>query len=69
MMGWITYTLGFYPDSVADNKFHTLKVHVRRKDVTLRYRQGYLAVAEGSANTDPMLVLWELSRAHRTQRR
>lgn len=55
--GRMTYTLGFYPGSAADNKFHTLKVQVRRKDVTVRYRQGYLAVAEGPAKTDPTLIL------------
>lgn len=58
--GRITYTLGFYPESAADNKFHTLKVKVRRNDVTLRYRLGYVAMAQGPANTDPTLVLREL---------
>lgn len=54
-----TYTLGFYPASAADNKFHKLKVHVRRKDVTLRYRQGYVA-AQGPAGTDTPSALREV---------
>jgi VWFA-related protein len=40
----VTYTLGFYPDSDSvDEKFHDIKVHVKRKGVELRYRQGYVA--------------------------
>jgi VWFA-related protein len=37
------YEIGFYPDTTADNKYHTLQVKIpSRKDVKLRYRTGYL---------------------------
>jgi len=37
------YEIGFNPDTPADNKFHTLQVKISgRKDVKLRYRNGYL---------------------------
>jgi VWFA-related protein len=43
----VTYTLGFYPDSKAlDSQYHSLRVHVDRKDVDLRYRKGYIASAD-----------------------
>ncbi|HLK65681.1 MAG TPA: VWA domain-containing protein [Bryobacteraceae bacterium] len=45
--GEVTYTLGFYPESSSlDSKYHNLKVQVKRKDVELRYRRGYLAVPD-----------------------
>jgi VWFA-related protein len=45
--GEVTYTLGFYPDAAAlDSTFHNLKIQVKRKDVEVRYRQGYLAAAD-----------------------
>ncbi len=39
-----SYTLGFYlnPEDL-DNKFHSLRVQVNRKDVVMRSRRGYLA--------------------------
>jgi hypothetical protein len=37
------YEIGFDPDTPADGKFHTLLVKIpTRKDVKLRYRNGYL---------------------------
>jgi hypothetical protein len=57
--GRVTYTLGFYPTSEPDNKFHTLKVQVRRKGVNLRYRQGYLALAQSSGDADSKAKLQE----------
>jgi VWFA-related protein len=40
----ITYTLGFYADSKAlDAEFHDLKVTVKRKDLEVRFRKGYVA--------------------------
>jgi len=45
------YTLGFYvPDEEADGRFHPLKVQVDRPDISLQYRQGYMAQREGSGN-------------------
>jgi VWFA-related protein len=57
--GRVSYTLGFYPTSEPDDKFHTLKVQVRRKGVNLRYRQGYLALAQSSGDADPKAKLRE----------
>jgi VWFA-related protein len=38
------YTLGFYPPETAwDGKYHDLKVKVKRADLVVRARQGYLA--------------------------
>jgi hypothetical protein len=43
----VTYTLGFYPPPEAlDGKFHELRVEVKRKDVELRSRRGYLATPD-----------------------
>lgn len=40
----LTYTLGFYPDAAAqDGNYHRLHLDVKRKNVELRYRPGYLA--------------------------
>jgi hypothetical protein len=48
----VTYTLGFYPDSSSfDSTFHELKVQVKRKDVEVRYRKGYMALPEAPAAT------------------
>ncbi len=44
----VTYTLGFYPDSDADGKYHELKVKVNRSGVEVRYRKDYLAAVEGT---------------------
>jgi VWFA-related protein len=40
----VTYTLGFYPDSDTEvGKFHAIAIKLEgRRDVTLRYRSGYL---------------------------
>jgi VWFA-related protein len=38
-----SYTLGFYMPGDPDDKWHKLKVHVKRPGVTLRHREGYLA--------------------------
>jgi len=43
----VTYTLGFYADpKVLDSQFHSLKVQVARKDVTLQFRKGFVAWPE-----------------------
>ena len=38
-----SYTLGFYMPDDPDEKWHKLKVRVKRPGVTLRHREGYLA--------------------------
>ena len=43
-----SYTLGFYVPEEPDNKWHKLKVRVKRSGVNASYRQGYLSDA-GSA--------------------
>ncbi len=48
-----TYTLGFYlPSEDLDDKFHNLKVRVKRKGVDVRHREGYLALADESFNKE-----------------
>ena len=43
----VTYTLGFYTDArLLDSQFHSLRVKVDRKDVTLQYRKGFVAWPE-----------------------
>ncbi len=43
----VTYTLGFYLDGASlDGKFHPLKVEVQRKNLSLRYARGYIALAD-----------------------
>ena len=47
------YEVGFNPDTLADNKFHTLMVKIPgRKDVKLRYRAGYLYNEEASTSKE-----------------
>ena len=41
----ISYTLGYYPKSGDDGKYHGIRVTTRRADVALRYRSGYDARA------------------------
>jgi VWFA-related protein len=57
--GRVSYTLGFYATSKPDNKFHSLKVQVRRKNANLRYRQDYLASGQAPGGTDPKAMLQE----------
>ncbi len=40
-----SYSLGFYEVDRPDNRWHNLTVKTSRPDVTLRYRQGYLAAS------------------------
>jgi hypothetical protein len=39
------YTVGFYATAARDNKWHPLAVQVRKPNVTVTHRQGYLAEA------------------------
>lgn len=59
----VTYTLGFSPAAAPDDKFHTLKVRVRRQNVNLRYRQGYLAASRNSRPSDPKVILEDAVRS------
>jgi len=38
-----SYTLGFHVTEKPDDKWHKLKVEVKRKGLSVRYREGYLA--------------------------
>lgn len=43
----VTYTLGFYPEPQdLDGRFHEIKLQVKRKGVSARYRKGYLALKD-----------------------
>jgi len=53
----VTYTLAFSPASAPDDKFHALRVTTRRKDVTLRYRHGYLAASQSPGSSDARAIL------------
>jgi VWFA-related protein len=49
----VTYTLGFYVDSgMLDDKFHELKVQVRRSGLSARYPKGYFALKDTPATQD-----------------
>jgi VWFA-related protein len=51
----VTYTLGYYvPDNNWDNKFHKIKVKVKRSGVSVRTKKGYFA-QEASALTPTKL--------------
>ena len=52
------YLLGYYPSPfAADGKFHTFSVKVRRPDVRVRARQGYVASKSEPATGDAKPVL------------
>ncbi len=45
-----SYTLGFYSND-ADEKWHSLKVKIKRSNVSLRHRQGYIAESDPAADS------------------
>jgi VWFA-related protein len=49
-----SYTLGFYMTADPDDKWHKLKVRVKRSGVEVRHREGYLADA-----VPPQPVKWD----------
>jgi VWFA-related protein len=58
--GQFTYTLGFYPTHGKwDGKFHQLKVQVKEKGLTLRYRKGYFAKADPADGSPESKTLLE----------
>ncbi len=53
--GRYTYTIGFYPDhNKWDGRFREIKIQVHPRTAQLRYRKGYLAVAQG-ADTEALI--------------
>jgi len=47
--GAVTYTLGFYVDAGSlDDKFHKLKVHVKRPAAEVRVQKGYFALKDAA---------------------
>jgi Ca-activated chloride channel homolog len=48
------YALAYNPgEGAADGKFHAIRIQVSRKDVTVRARRGYYAIAPPSASSNP----------------
>jgi hypothetical protein len=55
--GAVTYTLGFYVDSSAlDDKFHDLKVRVKRSGVSARTQRGFFALKDVADNNPASAV-------------
>jgi VWFA-related protein len=48
-----TYTVGFYAADEADDRWRPLKVELKRRSVTVRHRQGYLAVRRAQPQNWP----------------
>lgn len=58
--GRAAYLLSFSPDTQADGKYHTLTVKCARKDVRLRFRNGYLYSEEPATIKDRFReVVWQ----------
>lgn len=45
------YLLGYYASGKLDGKFHSIQVRVKRPDVRIRARRGYLAASEAEARS------------------
>ena len=59
-----SYTLGFYTTGDADDKWHKLKVHVKRSGVNLRHREGYLAESSLAQPTEWNAESWRAAFAN-----
>jgi len=58
--GRAAYLLSFTPDTQADGKYHALAVKCLRKDVRLRYRNGYFYAEEPATMRDRFReVVWQ----------
>jgi hypothetical protein len=53
-----SYTLGFYLSGDPDEKWHKLKVRVKRSGVNLRHREGYLSESVPPQTTDWTQETW-----------
>ena len=53
-----SYTLGFYLPGDPDDKWHKLKVRVKRSGVNLRHREGYLSESGPPQTTDWTPETW-----------
>ncbi|MCU1237449.1 MAG: hypothetical protein JWP63_5416 [Candidatus Solibacter sp.] len=53
-----SYTLGFYLAAEPDDKWHKLKVRVKRSGVSLRHREGYIAEAGPAQPTEWTPETW-----------
>jgi VWFA-related protein len=57
-----TYTIGFYADDARKEEWQRLKVEVKRRGVTLRHREGYLAARSGQPQSWPPQSWQEMAR-------
>ncbi len=55
----VLYTLGFYIDvAAADGKFHEVKVEVKRKDLRVRFPNGYFAYQDAPSTESQIHSNW-----------
>jgi hypothetical protein len=59
-----SYTLGFYLPDDPDNKWHKLKVRVKRPGANVRYREGYLAESTPSQPQEWTAEMWRSAFAN-----
>jgi len=50
------YSLGYRPGHAGDGKYHSLAVRVRRPDLRVRHREGYLDTSAADSMTDGVLA-------------